>query len=351
MNVNIQKLQENLLLRLPELFAHFQIEVDENSKMYYGVCPIHEGSDNYLALTLYKSTGIWKCNTHCCHEEYCGSILGFVRGVLSRLKGSKASFPETLRFCTNFLNKEVEPISNEELEKQGFIKASRRKEVFNANLLPLSILDNLIIPSPYYISRGYSKHILNEFKVGDCNTKNKPMYNRAVVPIFDESKKYVIGCTGRSIYDKCSKCGQFHSENEKCPSGYNVNCVKWRHSNNLNRENLLFNLDRARQKIEETGTIIINEGPGDTIKMCEAGFDNSVSIFGNMITDGQLDIIHKLPISVIILALDNDKAGETGQKLLIEKLKKLYNVRVVRPNKKDFGDLTVSEIQSIGGLK
>jgi hypothetical protein len=46
---------------------------------------------------------------------------------------------------------------------------------------------------------------LEDYDVGYCDNPAKPMYERAVVPIYDNEHKYIVGCTGRSIFEKCEK--------------------------------------------------------------------------------------------------------------------------------------------------
>lgn len=50
-------------------------------------CPIH-GGDNDSALNLYHEgdsyRGNWKCRTHQCEQVFKSSIIGFIRGCLSR---------------------------------------------------------------------------------------------------------------------------------------------------------------------------------------------------------------------------------------------------------------------------
>ena len=68
------------------------LEVEDyrlTEKMVFCKCPIHDG-DNESALNLYYTgesyRGNWKCRTHGCEETFRSSIIGFVRGVLSRQK-------------------------------------------------------------------------------------------------------------------------------------------------------------------------------------------------------------------------------------------------------------------------
>jgi hypothetical protein len=64
------------------------------------------------------------------------------------------------------------------------------------------VTSSLVIPSEYYISRGYSAEILSKYDIGLCNKDGKEMSDRVVAPIYSDDHRYVVGCTGRSIYNK-----------------------------------------------------------------------------------------------------------------------------------------------------
>ena len=93
-------------------------EYKMSPKMITCVCPIHSG-DNVSALNLYhtgdKYRGNWKCRTHNCENVFKSSILGFIRGVISKnaykweKEGDKTcSFQEAVNFALNFLKKDID---------------------------------------------------------------------------------------------------------------------------------------------------------------------------------------------------------------------------------------------------
>ena len=59
---------------------------------------------------------------------------------------------------------------------------------------------------------------LNKYDVGLCTNPQRPMYNRVVAPIYDTEYKTMVGCTGRSIFEACPKCGTYHNPQRDCPS-------------------------------------------------------------------------------------------------------------------------------------
>src|SRR5688572_680030 len=96
---------ESLVDRIEDVFDYFSIEWNKGKKMYYGVCPIHNG-DNSSAFNMYYDgamyRGNWRCRTHLCENTFKKTPIGFIRGLLSRFdyswtqKGDKlATFKDT----------------------------------------------------------------------------------------------------------------------------------------------------------------------------------------------------------------------------------------------------------------
>src|SRR4029078_7488580 len=98
------------------------------------------------------------------------------------------------------------------------------------------IKKELIVPAKRYLDKNYSQDTLIRYLVGDCVKKGKQMSNRTVIPIFDNDNKWMIGCTGRSIFPKCDKCKKHHFGDD-CKYGVS----KWKHSIGLKTTQYLFN--------------------------------------------------------------------------------------------------------------
>ena len=91
-----------IVAKLPIIFNKFNINMREDSKKYYGRCPIHNG-DNSGALNLYKNGAKWICYTKGCHEKYSDNILGFIRGVLSNNSSREYSWADTYSFISDIM--------------------------------------------------------------------------------------------------------------------------------------------------------------------------------------------------------------------------------------------------------
>lgn len=74
------------------------------------------------------------------------------------------------------------------------------------------------------------------------------------------------------------------------------------------KRELLYNFDRAKDKIKQTETCIITEGYFDVMRMSECGYANSVATMGTALTKEQVDQLKRYAQEVILL-FDGDEAG------------------------------------------
>lgn len=353
---------DDLCDNIEELLDYFGLEYRPNQKMISMSCPIH-GGDNISALNLYTQgdtyRGNWKCRTHSCEKIFKASIIGFVRGILSnqKLRWSKdgdemCSFNETIEFITSFLKKDLKDIKISKVTKNKQQFASVINNISKTKCTTdhsytnrSSVRSNLVIPAQYYLDRGYSANILNKYDIGLCIKPNKEMSNRVVAPIYDDEYKYMVGCTGRSIFDKCNSCNTFHNPESLCPSdNQKFLFSKWKHSLNFKSQNFLYNFWFARQYIKESYYAIIVESPGNVWRLEEAGIHNSVAMFGSSLSDRQKMILDSSGAMSLIVLTDNDDAGKKAAKQIQEKCENTYRVFIPSISKPDIADMTIDEI-------
>lgn len=287
-------------------------------------CPIHHG-DNQSAFNLNVNEnseyfGRWFCNTRKCHEEFGGDMFGLAKAILS--KDKDVSFREVIDFCEDFV-KDVK-VDFSVSETDNVINFFSKSEKNTKNTVTREVVrSKLIIPAEYYIGRGFSPNILNEFDVGLCVREDAPMYNRVVFPVYSEDGKYLIGCTGRRIDD-----------------GPN----KWINSKGFKKSCYLYGYHKAIKRAREVGSLILVEGQGDVLRMHEAGIINTVGIFGSSLSDSQEFLLQKTGVMNIVLAMDNDEAGQEAFIKIKERLSTFFNVYKLQIESKDIGDMLVSEV-------
>lgn len=355
----IKILCDHLCDKIEPLLDHLGLEYRMNGKFITMSCPIH-GGDNDTALNLYHTgdnyRGNWKCRSHKCDEIFKGSIIGFIRGVLSHRQyhwtkdGDDAcSFQEALDFATEFLNLSLKDIkiSNVDKEKNRFISNSKVLQPIESTKKGLnraSVRKNLGIPSKYFLSRGFSSSVLDKYDVGDCLSQEKEMANRAVVPIYDMEYKFMIGCSGRSIFNKCDKCKGYHKN--ECPDNNDVwKFSKWRHSSGFKTQECLYNFWFAKDYIKESNQAILVESPGNVWKLEENNIHNSLGLFGSNLSDRQKTILDMSGAMDLVIIMDNDDAGLKARKQIYDKCHRTYNIKDIILSKNDIADMTSEEIE------
>lgn len=355
---------DNLCDNVCDLLDVFQIEYRNNSKMISMSCPIH-GGDNKSAINLYpegdRYRGNWKCRTHNCEQIFKSSIIGFIRGVLSHNKygwskdGDKScSFDEALTFALNFLKKDLDSIkiSKSSKDKQFFSSAvsylTNKPISQNDGPKPLreQVRRSLSIPANYYANRDYSAEILDKYDIGLCSKPNKEMYNRVVVPIYDNDYSHMIGCSGRSIFEKCNSCSSYHDDIQQCPTEHNRWLFsKWKHSSNFKSQNCLYNFWFAKSFIQKSATAIIVESPGNVWRLEENGIHNSVAMFGSSLSDRQKIVLDSSGAMTLIILTDQDEAGRKAAEQISSKCKNTYRIFTPKISKPDVGEMTSVEIK------
>lgn len=321
---HINEINHRLSNNIEDLLEELGIDFTDFGTRYQFACPIH-GGDNDSGATIYTS-GVWRCFTNSCHHDFIG-LIGFIRGSL------QISMGRAIEWAEKFLEGERSAKPSLFFDED---KSERRRYELSREYVRRS----LIIPSPYFLRRGFSASILNRYDVGDCNKANVLMSNRAVFPVYTTEMK-CIGCVGRIIIDQCKRCNKFH--NGECS---NISLPKWK--NDLDSGYHLFNYWYAHEFFEETETVILVEGQGDVLKLVDAGVNNVVGMFSNTLTSSQKDILFSSPIKNVIILTDSDEAGKAGRAKLNKELELYYNIKNVEiDGKKDVGEMSVDEIMDV----
>jgi len=320
--------------KLPELLDALKINYGSFENRLTFPCPVHGGDNNEGACIFTdgnKSKGNWVCWTHGCERSHGKNIIGFVKGVLSSRKSKEVSFHTALNFCLSFLNKTLEDIPEEKVSESIFDINKmneilmRKPEKYISGLTREQVISNLDIPSKYYIDRGFLKETLVAFDVGECYNPNKPMANRAVVPIYDDEYNY-IGCVGRATNDYTKP--------------------KWLNSKGFKKSFYLYGIWITKTHIQRTSTIVLVEGQGDVWRLYEAGVKNCAGIFGSDLSEDQLINLETLGILNVVILTDSDEAGQKAAEGIKNKGGRRFNYYTPTISKKDIGEMTIEEIET-----
>ena len=354
----LNALTDLVVNNIDKIYSYFDTEPSyKNNILIKSPCFIH-GGDNPTALNLYYNADIrvhYKCRTHQCEDIFGSSLISLVRGGLSRVKynwkteGDKeASFNETVEFLLNITQQNFGHIKSDEksnsadkLKFASLINNFTTPDITKTKFDIDTYRKKVEIPATYYLQRGYSIEVLDKYDVGTCKRPKKELYQRAVVPIYDESGEYILGFSGRSVHPECSQCKHYHDPAKKCHF-----FPKWKHTKGFKKENCLYNYWYAKQHIAKTGVVVLVESPGNVWRLEEAGIHNSVAIFGAHLSQNQKNIIDTSGALSIVGLLDNDEAGKKGAKKIYEQCSKMYRLYFPKLKTNDIGDMNVDVVTS-----
>jgi 5S rRNA maturation endonuclease (ribonuclease M5) len=320
--------------KIPQLLDSLKIEYNQFENRITFPCPVHGGDNNEGSCIFTDGTtskGNWVCWTHSCEKDHGKNIIGFVKGVLSQKQGKEATFYSAINYCLSFLNKNLIDIVEEKIS-ESIYNSNKLIEILTREpdkitcIVPREkVIESLEIPSRYYIGRGFLPETLIAFDVGECYNSNRPMFNRAVVPVYNEDFQY-IGCVGRAI-----------NENTK---------PKWFNSKGFKKSFYLYGTWVTKPYIQKTSTIVLVEGQGDVWRLYEAGIKNCAGIFGSDLSEDQLIKLEQLGVMNIVILTDNDEAGQKAANGIIQKGNRRFNYFTPKISKKDIGEMSIEDINN-----
>lgn len=332
--MDLQKLKTDLNNRAEDIFSSLGMEVEVLGDNIYCCCPAHEGSDNPRAFSFSKDKGIWKCWTRDCQHQYRNDIFGVIRGYLSKQSGIDVGFSEALKWSCNFLNvkkSSSKTIIKDKVEEDSF---SKLVSTINTNIdinkeyKPIELDQCINLPSSYFMSRGFKAETLEHFGVGDCYDKSSKLYDRSIIPIHNDDGSAIIACIARAIKD------YKHPKFLITPKGFD-------------KRYCFYNYHRAIQSIEDTSSVILVEGQSDVWRLYEAGIHNAISLFGRVLSKEQEYKLCKLPLTHVVILLDNDQAGRESKIQIQRQLSRLYKLSFPKIPTKDVGEMSIDQIKKI----
>lgn len=268
----------------------------------YRAKPLYRPSDNSTSLCIRKSTGQW----YDFSERTGGSLNLLIQKTLGDIP---AEIKE--KILSGNLRVRDEAIELNDIKK--FDK---------------SLLIKLDKNHDYWMGRGISKHIIEEFKGGVA--LNGRMANRYVFPIFNE-RHDLVGFSGRTLF-----------KNTKSP--------KWKH---LGKKSLwCYPVFLNQESIIEEKEVILVESIGDMLALFNSGIRNVIVTFGLDISSAIIEYLLKVDVNRIYISFNNDiNNNNSGNIAAQEGKEKLINyfdesqISIALPeSKNDFGVMTHEEI-------
>ena len=320
---------------MPILAASFNVDVNDFDDYISCACPVHEG-DNPNAFTLntecsHPYFGMWRCWTQGCEEDHINTPIGLIRILLSKKEEKDISFDETISYCMNLVETNFEDLNKESVDIKfdtfsKFEKALEKREKNKSNGVERKkVRASLERPAKYYLERGYSEEVLDEFDVGVCLDQKKQMRGRVVAPVYDDDFECMVGCVGRTMNE-------------------NHNGRKWVNSKQFHSGSWLYGYWLSKNYIRNSRVAILVEGQGDMWRLWESGIKNVVGMFGSGLTDTQARILETSGAFTLILLTDNDEAGKKARQSIRKKCERIFNIVEIDLSAKDVGEMTISQI-------
>lgn len=243
------------------------------------------------------------------------SLVAFVKDV---------SIMDAYEFLNSYFNKDFRRAVSRHRNLYGESDEIKESVLSMSALAPFKSGE---IVHPYLLKRGFSEEDFVKFKLGwDSELK------RITIPFFDYSGN-LLGFSSRAVL----------SEKDK---GYNSiygNESKYKIYNHFNAKDYFYPMNLFEPKDE----IILVEGLLDAIWLYRFGYTNTLSIISAQISKTQIEKLKMFKADKIILALDNDKAGEDGCKRIYKYLKNDFTFMRCRfpDGKKDVQDCNENELK------
>ncbi len=183
------------------------------------------------------------------------------------------------------------------------------------------IKDSLTKNSDYlFNTRKIPQSTIDLFEAGGFLDSEHIIHRRAMIPMHNIDGE-LIGFFGRSIYPRNKDTGGFY------PADYDPGDVgplygKWRmYPHEYNRHRDLYNLNRAKGYIKQTGVCVAVEGVFDAWRLWDEGVKNVVSVFGIALTSHHMELLASVGCKKIKLMLDGDRPGFLSAKKIIRMYK------------------------------
>lgn len=314
------------LERIESILNYLKIEYEtRRDDIISIVCPIH-GSDCIGNSIIYRDSGVWLCFSGGCSDTHGKSVIGLITGTL-KAKGLFTSFNDVVSVIKETSHKVV-PVSLRSREATPLFKDEASKP-------------EVILPSKYFLTRGYSENSLRAFEVGDC--PRGYLADRAIVPVRYVDGQY-MGFSARIHAPLCALCAYHHGKYSTCISSdqdFHFMHRKWYHSKGLQKSRTLYGIHKLPKGSNKVALV---EGPGCVWKLFDYGIP-AVAALGKDFNSTRVDLLKSLGVTQLLFAPDNDEAGLEFRNRFISSYCKDFSIYFPNLTKKDISEMNDADIK------
>lgn len=284
---------------------------DDFGSRLVGCCPIphNNGStpnDNRQAFSWDFDRQMWQCFSNHCHQIHGADVFALIQCA------KDCGFVQALQWILDAIEKDlgdIKELDGDEAQKLEQV-IRKRSELVKHKRMEEALMTHLQ-PSTYFADRGFSQEVIAEFKCGGEWHKYQTYgEDRVVVPIYDPLDGYLVAFTCRILDDK-----KIDKWRPKWCHTLNFAELRKRSQDRTDEEkfyasSVLYNLYRASKHMGMSQTIFVVEGPGDVMKLWDAGIENVVAVLGTGFSKHHRTLLHKVGCQRVVCIFDNDLAGQ-----------------------------------------
>lgn len=265
----------------------------ETSSELRASCIIH-GGDNETSFRFNKKTRTWSCFSHACDELHGKDIIALIRACKGFSFIEAVNFLKELTGYSDGFDAEKIIEYKRKKDKTDFIKeyGEDSTKVVRSKYLDENVLEvNKFLRTNYFIEKGFSKKTLDYFDISGGYIDDNGV-KRDVIPIRD-TDGVLAGCSfSATIRDVLYK-------------------DKYIITPNLDKDNILYNLDKALPYLEDKPLILV-EGFKSVWRLYDYGIYNVAACMGACVTPGQKNLLLTHSPNGVVLFFDNDGPGISG---------------------------------------
>ncbi len=278
------------------------IPLSKKGKNYFGVCPFHDDTNPSMSVSSDKQ--IYKCFS--CGAS--GNVISFVMDY------EHVDFREALSILARRCG-----ISFNGTSVKSSSKYDKYYKMYD---LALKLYQNNINSSfgkgaiSYLSSRGISKELISEFKIGLSLDKSAltNVLTKKGYSTFD-MEEYGLGNGYNDLYTNRIMFPLFDTNNR--PVGfsgriYNISdsskYINTKETPIFKKGEVLYNYYKCKDFVREEKSVILVEGFMDVIRLFSVGVKNVVALMGTALTKQQIHLLKRLSNDIYI-CLDGDSAG------------------------------------------
>ena len=189
----------------------------------------------------------------------------------------------------------------------------------------------------YLLNRGLDKKIIEEFQLGYVPWQNNfyeellKKYSEEEINLTglyyksDKTGKYIDRFNSRIIFPINNIIGDTIAFGGRIiRDGKLAKYINSPETEFYKKGNMIYNLDKAKDKRSETNEVLIVEGYMDVVSVYASGIKNVIANSGTALTERQINLIWKF-FSNPIICLDGDESGQKAASRIAERLFPLIN--------------------------